>query len=235
MTPAALATYVRHITGDTTAEQLSDAKLLALVNVAKDEIARRVIKANEDLFGLPMLRNLEAGRREYALPSDIMQVKAVEAKLDGVAWSRLDEFDLNTYRRTTDEASIVLEWSGRSPRFDIFRNSLWLYTGASIVDVTDGLKLYAIVWPADIASLSGTTDMSVDPSTITHGMPRQVHELIGRRASILYKSSADRQIPLSERELSYRADLDEAIESIRGFNLDRATEASVPADTGEDY
>jgi hypothetical protein len=230
-----LAAYVRELTSndDTT---LPDTELLVLLNVAKDDIAPEIAKVNEDIFGMEYLRNLEAGKREYSFPSDIMNnIKAVEAKIDGTSWARLNEFDLNSDRRPTDEPSIIANSNGRSARFDIFRNSLWIYSGTPIVDVTDGLKMYAIQWPANLVDVLGTDDLSEDPTPITCGMPRQFHELWGRRASMVWKGSRQAPIPLSEREQRYDVDLRQKLDAISGMNLDRTNAVRGPHDTGHSY
>ena len=59
--------------------------------------------------------------------------------------------------------------------FDIFGGEIVIYSGKPIIDVTDGLELWAIIYPADLTSLSGTSDMSIAPNKTSFGMPRQLH------------------------------------------------------------
>ena len=232
------ATYIRfHTKTDSTT--LTDAELVALANVKKDDLAKEIAKCNEDIFGMWYLRDLEAGVREYSFPANILSnIKGVEACVanGGTEFKKFDEFDLTKYRQTTVEADIRLQFSGKY-LFDIFRKSLWLYTGEEIIDVTEGLKLWAIQFPADLttAILSSTEDMSVDPSTTSHGMPREAHEIWARSVIIEYKNSKEKPIPLTEKELNYENDLQKVLNALKGTNLDRQNLASVPKDTGEDY
>ena len=235
MTPAQFATLTRLYT-NTNSSSFPDADILAYANIFKDDMAKEIAKRNEDYFGMKFTRDLQAGIREYGLPDEILNnIKYVEAKLDGSQQLRLDEFDLTSYERSTDEATIREMWTGRKPSFDIFRRALWLYSGDAIITVVDGLILWAIIYPAEIADLTSTIDMASDPSTIEHGFPRQFHELLARRVSIAYKTSKDRPIPLSEKEQMFEIDLQKALSAISGMNLDRTFKATTPKDTGQDY
>lgn len=235
MTGTSFAQLVREYT-HTSASELSDAKLLMLANIYKDEIASAITAVNEDYFGMIFTRNLEDDRREYALPDEILNnIKYVEAMLDGENWLRLEEFDINSYRRPTDEETTVGRFSGLAPMFDIFRRSLWIYSGEAIEEVIGGLKLWAIIFPADFTDLSGSIDLSVDPSETTFGFPRQFHELLARRVSIGWKSGQQRPRPLSAHEKNYGADLDKAIALLTKGNLDRSVVAKAPYNDGTQY
>ncbi len=226
-----------YATGDSTdTENLSDATLLLLANVAKDDIAKEIAKANEDFFGAVFTKNLEADRREYAMPDDILNnIKTVEAKLDGTNISRLIPFDLNSFKRPTGEMDIRNDFAGKTPAYDIYRRAIQLYTGDAIIAVTGGLILRAIIYPADFTAFTSSTDMSVDPSEYTFGFPRQFHELLARRVSIMHKSSQDRPKSLTDKELLFEADLAKAIAAISNPNLDASVEASAPYDDGSNY
>lgn len=232
------ATYIRFKT-KTDSNTLTDAELVTLANLAKDDLAKELAKTNEDIFGMKYKRNLEAGVREYSFPDNILSnIKAVEAYVanGGTECKKFDEFDLTQYRGTTDEASIRNAFSGKY-QFDIFRKSLWLYTGEEIVDVENGIILWAIQYPADIttAQLSTETDMSIAPSTTTHGMPKESHKLWATKVIIDYKNSKEKPIPLSESEANFDADLAKLLSSLRGTNLDRQNKGTVPVDDGSNY
>lgn len=215
---------------------LPDATLLLLSNVAKDDIAKEIAKANEDFFGAVFTKNLEANRREYAMPDDILNnLKTVEAKLDGTNISRLIPFDLNSFKRPTGEMDIRNDFASKAPAYDIYRRAIQLYTGDAIIAVTAGLILRAIIYPADFTAFSSSDDMSVDPGIYTFGFPRQFHELLARRVSMMYKSSQDRPKALTDNERLFEADLAKAIAAISNPNLDANVEASVPYDDGSDY
>jgi hypothetical protein len=215
----------------------TDADMLILANIFKNDIAGLISEeVGEDYFGLRFERDLKAGQREYDLPAELMsRIKYIEAKLDGTNWTRLNETDLSIYDRATDEDTIRGYYSGECPQFDLWDQSIFILTGDAIIDVTNGLKLWAIIFPAEFTDLSLSVDMSTPPTDTSHGFPRQVHELLARRVSIAYKSSKDRPIPLSEKEKLYEVDLALAINSMKDANLDRTTAPQAPCNDGSEY
>lgn len=237
MTPVKFAQNVRFYT-KTNSTTLADTDLLLLANNAKNEIAAEIAKCNEDYFVMRFYRDLEAGIREYAIDDQILSnIKYVEAKLDGTNQLHLDEFDLNTYRRPTDETDIrnVFASMNLPPMYDICRRALNIYSADAIIDVPDGLILYAVMYPADFTDLTSTVDMVTDLTPTTFGFPTQFHELLARRTSIMWKSAQETPIPLSALEQAYPSDLQLSLNSIKGMNLDRVLVASVPRDDGSNY
>lgn len=242
MTPKKFADYVRLKT-KTNSTTFTDTNLLLLANIFKDDMAKEIIKTNEDYFGTPQTTDLVADQREYPMPVETLNsMKYLEAKLDGTNWLHLNELDLNSYSRTTDESAITTNFSNNLDEcfHDIFRGSLWIYSG-TITNVTGGLKLWSFDWPADISDLSDDTDdMSKDPSTTTHGFPRAFHELLARRVIIEKKNMGDKPIPLTEHEQKFDYDFQQALDSLRPANLDRAVTGALPdkddvGDDGYDY
>lgn len=236
MTYAQFATLVRYYT-KTNSTTFTDADMLTLANIFKDDIAATLSKeVGEDYFGLRFECDLLAGQREYDLPAEIMgRIKYLEAKLDGTNWEKMKETDLSVYGKTLDEDTIQLTYSERSPEFDIWDQGIYILSGDAIIDVTNGLKLWSIIFPKDFANVTSTEDMSTNPDDYSHGFPRQFHELLARRVSIAYKSSKDRPIPLSEKEKLYEVDLVTAIQTMKDTNLDRSVIPSVPSNDGSDY
>lgn len=235
MTQAQFAAYIRLKT-KTNSTTFPDADILTYANIIKDDIAKEVTKANEDYFGIELLRNLEAGKRTYSFPTDVLnQIKYFQAQLNGTDWQVLEEFDVNSYKRPTDEATILARWAGKLPEFDIFGSQATIYSDSAIIDVTDGLKLWAIIYPADLTTLAGTTDMSVAPSQISFGMPRQLHKVWATKVIVEYKTSKEKPIPLTESERNVDNDLALAINALKGGNLERTVVANVPRDDGQDY
>lgn len=235
MTPTQFSALIRMYTG-TNSANFSDSDLLVLANIAKNDIASDIIAAHEDYFDREFTANLVAGQRQYSLPDEILnKIKYIEAKLDGITQERLAEFDLNSYKKATDEATILSEFSGASPMVDIDGTSIFIYSDKAIANVTDGLIVRATIFPADLSSASGSTDMSTDPSTTSCGFPKQFHELWARRVSIMWKSSRPKTIELSDLEKLYYADLAKQVEALKGRNLDRSIEATTPYDDGQDY
>lgn len=243
MTGQNFASYIRELTY-TNSSTLTDATIVLIANVIKDDFATEIIKANEDLFGMPATRDLVASsssdvtRREYTLPEDLLQIKEVEAKLDGTNVIRLREVDYNTYKKTRDESAITTYFANEEGKafYEIFRRSLWILSGA-ITATTDGLSLLYIMYPADISisDLSSSADLSLDPTTVSVGLPRQFHELWARKVSILWKSNREKPIPLNERELKFDQDFESKMRSISNPNLDRSTEGVLPYDRHLQY
>lgn len=235
MTGANLSLLVREYTR-TNSTTLPDSKIVLLGNVVKDDFAKEIMKADEDIFGVPATRSLVASAtsREYSLPDDLLKMIRVEALFDGTNWVHLKELNLVQYKRTTDEATIISKFSNSygNAFYDIFRKALWIYS-STITAVTDGLKLYYIAYPADIAvgDLAGSTDLSLDPTATTSQLPRQFHELWARKISIMWKSAREKPIPLTERELAFNIDFTKAIEAITNPNQDRENLAELPDDT----
>lgn len=229
MTPKKFATYVRLKTG-TNSTTFPDASILAFMEVRQDEIAQAILKADEDILLIPQTVNLVADQREYPFPTDIIsRIKRVEAKLDGTNWLKLDEFDLTQHDKPTDETNITYNFSNEEGNcaFDLMRRSLVIYSG-TIIDVTGGLKLWLDTWPTPITDLTSTTEMNIDPSDTTHGIPRALHKIWATGVIIDFKSSRQKPIPLTEREQSYEFDLNKAIETLKHGNMDREVIGDLP-------
>ena len=238
MTQAQLATYVRFLT-KTDSTTFTDSDILALLNIAKDDIAGEIIKANEDYFGVPATISLVANQREYPFADDILgNIKRVEVAFatdTPLAYIKLKEFDLTTYNKGTDEAAIIAKFGNLEGQafFDIFRKAMRIFSG-TIIAVTAGIKVWYMHYPADFADLSSGVDMSVDPSTTKAGFPRPLHELLGRKISIIFKNSKEVPIPLTEGEQFYSQDLFQKIETLKGMNLDREVIGRIPYEDGQD-
>jgi hypothetical protein len=236
MTFQQFATLVRYYT-KTNSTTFTDADILILANIFKDDIAELIGKeVGEDYFGLRFERDLIAGQREYDLPAELMgRMKYLQAKLNGTDWEKLSETDLSIFGKPTDEPTILLEYANKEPRFDLWDSGIFILSGVSIIDVTNGLKLWAIIFPKDFPNLTSTEDMSTNPDDYSHGFPRQFHELLARRISIAFKSSKDRPIPLAEKERLYETDLALQVRNMKDQNLDRDTVPSHPYNDGSNY
>jgi len=241
MTPVEFAYHVRFMT-KTTSGTFTDAQILALMKLRQDEIALAILDVDEDILLIPQYTNLVPSSitaREYPQPPDILsRIKRVEAKLDGTNYIVLNEFDVTSYRKSiSTEASIIANFSNLEGGafFDIIRKSIFIYSG-TLTAVTDGLKILVNTYPAAITDLALASDLSQDPSTTTHGIPRAMHEIWARGVIIDYKSSREKPIPLSERELSYEKDLGKKIKALKHGNLDREVIGELPdaSDRGND-
>lgn len=231
MTPAKLASYVRFKTR-TNSSTFTDSDILLLLNVRLDEIARRLLDVDENIFVLPTLSNLVANQREYPFDSQTLaRMVRVEAKLDGTNWKKLTPMSLVEYRETTDESGITTQFDNDTKaRYFIARRSLWIYSG-TITEVANGLKMWLYTYPKEISDLTSITDMSIDPSATEHGLPRELHELLARGVVIDYKNSREKPIPLTEMEQRYDTDLQMALDSLSPVDLGREVIADLPSAT----
>ncbi len=228
------AAHIRYKT-KTNSTLFTDIEIMRLANIYIEKFAQRIVEADEDILGTKFEANLVAGQRQYSLPNDLIKLKRVEINLDGTDWVIADEIDIAFMDVTSDESSITTNFEDTDPKYRIFQNSLYIYSGSTIIDVANGLKMWGLMYPAPITDLSFTTDMSEDPSTISRGMPKQLHELLARKVIIAYKESKDKPIPLSEDERSFEFDLKRAINDIRNINLDRDAEYMLPYNDGSNY
>lgn len=108
------------------------------------------------------------------------------------------------------------------------------YSG-TITSVTAGLKIWLNTIVSDITSMESTTDMSEDPTTTTHGIPRALHKVLGDGMVIEWKQSREKPISLSDTELKWDLEVDRAVSSLKRANYDRDVIGLVPEDNGEDY
>lgn len=237
MTGTAFAAYIRQKT-KRTSTTLTDAEIVALANPIKDEIFGELLKVNEDINGIFQLRNLVVDQRNYALPPDVPQIKYLEAMLDGENWVKLTETDVQSQGIiTATEDDITAYFTDKDPQFEIFGNELFIYSSQAIIDVTDGLKLWSFVFPADISTstLASTNDLSVPPTAVTFGFPRILHKIWADKVIIEWKESQDKPIALTQDERLVDNRLKLALDSIKHLNLDRPHVPSVPVDNGENY
>jgi hypothetical protein len=209
-----------------------------LANVVKDRLVLEALDADEDLWLVPTYLNLVADQREYPLHSEIIsRIKRVEAMLDGTNYIKLYEFDLPQHSDPiSTETNITYSFGNTEgdAYYDIMRKAIWIYSG-TITSVTDGLKIWLNTWVQDISSMVSTTDMSVDPTTTTHGIPRALHNVLATGMSIEWKESREKPIPLSGSELNYENEVKKAIAKLKRANYDRVVHGSVPEDTGQEY
>lgn len=247
-----LATYIRYKTRTTTVT-FTDADMLPLVHFRQDELARKLMNAlatDEDIFLTPQYADLVASTsdpktRSYGFPTSILsRIKRVEAKFDGTNWIRLYPMDINEFKGVHDETTITSYFNSygydnrgnnSGARYDILRKSLYIYSG-TIAAVSQGLKLWCFDYPALIDDLTeNTDDIEDDPSTTTHGFPRELHELLARAVIIDYKESREKPIPLTEREQRYDIDVEKAIATLKNGDQNREIIASVPYNDGSQY
>ena len=237
MTPSKIADYVRWKTRTNTTT-FTNADMLAVANVVKDRLALEVLDADEDYWLVPTYLDLVADQREYPLHSDLLsRLKRVEAKLDESNYVILQEFDITDHPEPiSTEANITYEFGNNEGEafYDIMRKAIWIYSG-TITDVTDGLKIWLNTFPADLTSMASTTELSEDPTTTTHGFPRELHMVLAKGIVIEWKESKEKPIPLTESELAYDKEVERAVSKLKRASLDRETKGSIPKEDGFDY
>ncbi len=241
------ASTVRLYSG-TNSATLTDAELVLLANPQKDVIARKLLKASEKVFLTPQTANLVASSttREYPLPANInmSKVKKIEAKFNGTDWVQLFEMDQSQYQHPTSETDIINRFNNyqydklgnpNGARYENIRRAIRIFS-YTITEVVAGLKLWSEEYPADIttASLALSTDLSIDPSTTTYGLPKDFHEIWARMTSRAWKQSKTTPIPLSQDELQIDTDLAVLVAEYTPTSLDRDDTLAEPAleDTG---
>jgi len=205
------------------------ANMLVDVNLMKDEIASRIQQSRPTVWHMSTLCDLADDQREYSLPSDMLNnIVSLELKFTATGdFVKATHFARRHYSDALQETKIVNDFDNLEPRYFIRRQALYILSG-TIITVVEGLKLVYDAFPADLANLTGIVDLSIDPSTITHGFPREFHELLARRVSIEYKSNQP-DMKLNDKELGYDNDLDKALDDFSTLDLSQATFGSVPS------
>lgn len=237
-TPVEFATHVRFKTR-TNSTTFTDTDIKALMKIRQDEISQDILKVNEDILLIPQYTDLVADQREYPQPSDILaRIKRVEVMLDESNYIPLTEIDMTEIGVAIGAEADITDVFNSSQydkttnpsgaRFDILRKAITIYSG-TITAVTDGLKFWCNTYPTAVTDLTSTTDLSVDPSTTTHGIPRALHEIWMRGVIIDYKESKEKPIPLSEREMKYDVDKQRALVTLKHGNLDREVIGHLPS------
>ena len=215
MKPLELATLIRQRT-HTNATTFTNADMLVLVNLFKDEIASKIVEKNNGMFLVPYTFNLIANQREYAIGDDVLnRIHKVEIKFSATE-SRHPSQYIKDYSGSETESEIANNFNNSQGGFahTIRRRAILILSG-TIIAVTAGVRMWSHVFPADFTDMTANTfGMEVDPSTTTFGFPRQFHELLARKVQIEYKGSQPKPIPLSPQELRYEIDLQTQLDAI---------------------
>ena len=215
MTTTEFATLIRTEKTKTNSTTFSDARILALANIFIKEIASQIIERNVGYFLVPTTFNLVADQRQYGFPDDMLdRMHKVEFKFVSTS-SRFPSKFIKDYEGSETESEIVKQYGNSEGQFahTIRRRALFILSG-TIIAVTGGGRLWYHTYPAALTSLAGSTEMAVDPSTTTFGIPIQFQELLARRISIEYKSNQPKPLPLSRHELNYENDLKAALDRL---------------------
>lgn len=219
MTGVELAALIRYKTG-TNSTTFTDADMLPLVNTFKNEIASLIAERNQMFFAIPATDDLVGDQRLYVIPDNqLNNLVKLEVKFAS-GDARQPAYAIKDYDLSETESEIVKNFSNAQGDFAYtIRGKMIFLLSGTIVAVTGGLRIWYIQYPADLADLAGSTDLSVDPSTITSGFPRQFHELLARRISIEYKGSRPKPIRLNAFERNYENDLLKQLNAIAHTDL----------------
>lgn len=218
MTPVQFASTVRFKTR-TNATTFTDADILLLTNSFKDEISSLIVEKNSGYFLIPTTFDLVANQREYSFTDTLLnRIHKLEIRFSATD-SRFPSKAVKDYLGSETESEIVRNYSNSPGGFAYYirRRSLFILSGA-IAAVTAGGRLWSHIYPADLANLTGTAGIEVDPSTTTFGFPRQFHELLARRVAIEYKGRQPKPIPLAPMELNYERDLQKQLDAIASID-----------------
>lgn len=242
MTTTEFATLVRYKT-KTNSTTFTDAQILLLMNIFKNEISSQIVERNAGYFLIPTLFDLVASgtTREYALDDNqLNRLHKVEIKFAS-GDSRFPATNIKDYSGSETESEIVKNFGNSEGEFayTIRRRKLLLLSGTTIA-VTDGGRMWWHKYPADFTVLSGSTDMATDPSATTFGFLRQFHELLARRVSIEYKGSQPKPLLLNRHEQNYENDLKIQLDAISHTDnsaeiIGNSLPASETGDNGWNY
>ena len=236
MTGAQLNTLINSKcrTNDTTFPQ---ADKLVLVNIFKDDIAGRIVDKNVGYFLIPQTFDLVANQREYFLGDDLLnRIQKVELKFTASA-ERYPSRYIKDYEGSETEAYIVGKFGLDEGTFahTIRRRALFILSG-TVPNVTAGGRVWAHIFPADLANLTGSTGLEIDPSTTSFGFPRQFHELLATRVAIEYKGRQPKPIQLSPMERNYELELERKLNALVPIDNSGEIIATMPnaSDFGND-
>src|SRR3990167_6472842 len=244
MTGTELAAKIRYYTKTSTAT-FSNGDMLPIVNSSKDELAGLAVIKNEDLFIVPSTVPLVASTvtaREYPLPDDMLnELVTVEIGLkdtDNTVYVPVRPYPGGMQQLLIDlngitESKITDYFNNEKPRYILTRRGLYILSGSiTSTHVTNAnlLKLRYRLYPADLANLTGSAGLQVDPTTTSFGVPISLHELWARRVSIIWKQSRPKPIPLSDFEKLYNSDLQVSLNGLAKNDLGQELFATVPYD-----
>lgn len=218
MTGQKLADLIRYRTRTNTVT-FTDTDMLPLVNIFKDEISSMIVERNVGYFLVPAKFDLVANQREYSFDDNqLSRIHKLEIKFASTD-SRFPSTFIKDYGGSETESEIVKNFSNAPGGFAhiIRRRSLLILSG-TIIAVTDGGRLWYHLYPADLANLTGTTGLEVDPTNTTFGFPRQFHELLARQVTIEYKGRQPKPLPLSPKELAFDRDLQTQLDAISSID-----------------
>lgn len=234
MTGTQLATLIRKKTR-TNSTTYADVELLPDVNNGKNEIASLIADRNQKYFERRGTFVLVASQRYYSLPDDVLNnISKVEILFE-TGGTYYEAKSLKDYRGSETEAQITNNYSNNEGGFAyVIRNRGLFILSGTISTVMAGIRIWYTEYPADLANLTGSTDLAVDPTTTSSGFPKQFHELLARHVSIEWKTRNEK--PLTAKEVNYENDLQRQLNAMSHFDHSLEIIGSLPSsqDLGND-
>ena len=196
----------------------------------KDNLGRNIL-------GVIGYADFQEGIREYPFPSDLLnKIIGVEVKLSPTDdWMPLESFDLSNYTRTTDESTIVSQFKSK-PQYDIYRESLWIYSD-TITNTAEGNKGLKLWYLGEFKRLINVTEASVhletaptgeaDEQNFKRGIPKSIQYWLVRY--IRKEIKEENEIALTEYETNIWNHLDDIISKLNPIDTKQVVEYKTPS------
>ncbi len=139
-------------------------EIKGLLNTAQRELQAIILDSMDswDFNGQEATADLVLDQREYAWPSDLLQIKRMDLQLDGVNFRRAKAWDTATHESPIATELDIRQRMGRltlaQPRYDAFDDNFKIYSSQAIIDVTGGIF---IQYQEQIVDLALLTDIPV--------------------------------------------------------------------------
>ena len=213
----------------TTDITFTPANMLVSVNLIKDEIVLKLQKVRPEIFNIIGLQDLVASgtTREYDIPvAALNKIIDLELKFSSTGdYVQATFLARRHYLDVLQESKIVAGFSNSYPKYFIRRKKVYILSGTTTA-VTDGFRLVYDLLPADLANLTGSTDLALNSDT-ANGVPKELHELWARRVVIKYKDNNN--MKLNNDELKYERDLEETLDLLSDIDLSKEVISSLPS------
>jgi hypothetical protein len=223
----------------------SDRDMLLYFKAKVPQFQADIEKVNEDYMGSIDVRDLRVTgegtyvdegetypSREYNLPVDLIpRIKFVQAKLDGINWLRLEEYDINDIKIPFKEEYIKETFNNTSgvAGYTIFRGSLFLLCGEIEEAVVGGLELFGYSY-SELPDARVVANSSDDVDLELYGIPKSMHELLATALCIEYKSNLETPVQTTQDEQLFPITYTEKLKSLRKLNRGKEISFSRPED-----
>jgi len=219
----------------TTSTTLTDAEVVSTVNLLKPILERKIVRVGDGrALGRTSYTDLVAGQRQYEFPTNFIRMYKLEINISGTQWGLVDEIDFNVVDTPiSTENDITSYFSDSDPKFAMYRNAFNIYTGSTLTDVSQGLRLYYAIYSHKwvTGDLSSTNDISLDVTSTDVGFPEEFHEVLMYKCSKFIKQNRDKPLELVDEEkyLDLPGGLfEDSLATYMQANRDRKVEGILP-------